>query len=1312
MDHKTSFISSASFWSPEYLPISAWIAHGPFAFWLTEQLKPRCFVELGTHYGYSFFAVCQAVKRLELGTVAYAIDTWRGDEHAGHYGDEVFAAVSAHAAGYAGFATLMRSTFDEALSYFSDGSIDLLHIDGRHHYEDVRYDFKSWLPKLTDDAVVLLHDTNVREREFGVWRFFTELSARHPSFQFVHGHGLGIICPGSKIPQSIRDLFQADANAVNAIRHTYSSLGHAVAARQRLGLVRQALDDLSRPDIDLSPDGLASLRAVSGDDQTVVRVGTQLAALRSSLSTVQIRSTASEMARQSAEALLAEFQNLHQHEVALRARVEAQLTDAESRVTNASAEESKAWAQLGQASITGDLLRLLIQGRDSRLLRLQDEIERTKAINNRLSGEIDNLRGLIINRTNGSAHPAPSAADKNLNIQSFERLLDNEQKLRASAEARLNTIEHSRAWRVYLKLRASLGMRDIPAHEISQGEVFTQDLTLVTEVEASGLFDSEYYLKQNPDVASLGIYPALHFAIDGWREGRNPSVGFDMVSYVEDNPDVAALGTNPLLHYVECGRKEGRLPISSRQAVLDTGLFDTAYYVSRYVDVVESGTDPALHFAMEGWREGRNPNGSFDTAFYLSENPDVAAEGINPILHYALVGAAEGRSPLPFKAPIGTPPTGRGGLTQDDARLAGEVEDTGLFDAIYYRASNPDVAALEIDPALHFARDGWREGRKPHPDFDPMLYLALHPDVAEAGTNPLLHFARTGGIEGRATTLSATGNSRPAKAASAISEAPTPQAAAFARVLPGRAETFAYAPTISVVTPVYNIAPDLLRKAVASVQAQTYPHWEMCLCDDGSSSEDTVRALADLAEEDPRLRVVRHAVNQGISTATNTALSLALGEFVAFLDNDDELVPEALEHCVRQLNVNRDLDILYSDEDKLNQRGEAEEPFFKPDWSPSLLREVMYVGHFLIIRRSLVEKIGGLDRTYDGVQDFELALRASEHTNHIFHIREILYHWRRIPGSVADEINAKPMLGEKQVAAVNAHLKRVGLAATAHAHPVLHHRAVLVPTPRTTHPHVSIIVLTKNQPKLIGDCLESIYRKTSYPNFEVVVVDNGTTDQEALEVIARHPVIHVLFNEPFNYSRGNNVGVLASSGEVLVFLNNDTEVVDANWLDQMLFLLDDPTVAAVGPMLIYPDGTIQHAGVALGMRGTADHVLRGLPNDADGYFGSLACTREVSAVTFACAMVRRTDYDEVGGLSEFYATHYQDVDICLRLRTPGKRILYTPRTRLVHHESATRGPRYDAIDRALLIDSWGDVIGAGDPYARWEPEARGGVSAS
>lgn len=504
-------------------------------------------------------------------------------------------------------------------------------------------------------------------------------------------------------------------------------------------------------------------------------------------------------------------------------------------------------------------------------------------------------------------------------------------------------------------------------------------------------------------------------------------------------------------------------------------------------------------------------------------------------------------------------------------------------------------------------------------------------------------------------------------------------------------------PLISVITPVYNTDPRWLMRVVESVRAQSYSRWELCICDDGSTSGRTRRALSDLAD-DPSIRIVRNESNGGISVASNRALELAQGDFVAFLDHDDELAPEALLECVCVLNEKPDTDVVYTDEDKVDRRGWHSTPFHKPDWSPELFRGVMYVGHLLVVRRSLVDEVGGFNSAFDGVQDYELMLRLSERTARIEHVPRILYHWRKVPGSVASSTDAKPGISALQAAAVNAHLNRCSIEAQAQPHPKLPHRVVMYPKPRNDWPSVDIVIPTKDAPDHIGRCLDSLYGRTTYPKFQVYVVDNATTDPDALRAILGSGATVVPFEEPFNFSRAINSGVAAGGGDFVVLLNNDTEVVTQDWLESMVWVAELPDVGAVAPLLIYPNGTVQHAGVVLGMRGTADHIMRGYPADADGYAGSLACAREVSVVTGACMLVRRSLFHDLGHLDVHFATHYQDVDFCLKIRQKGLRNVFTPRSVLIHHESASRGSHYDQLDRALLLDRWGDTIARGDPY--------------
>ncbi|MEY2579108.1 MAG: hypothetical protein QOI49_1932 [Verrucomicrobiota bacterium] len=502
-------------------------------------------------------------------------------------------------------------------------------------------------------------------------------------------------------------------------------------------------------------------------------------------------------------------------------------------------------------------------------------------------------------------------------------------------------------------------------------------------------------------------------------------------------------------------------------------------------------------------------------------------------------------------------------------------------------------------------------------------------------------------------------------------------------------------PQFSVITPTYNTKPQWLAEAALSLLNQTYADWEWCLVDDGSDNLETRKLLELLRSVSPRVRV-ELAQRGGISAASNKAIDLARGDYVCFLDHDDLLHPFALE-AMRE-KITDAYDIVYSDEDKLDDAtGELVEPFFKPDWSPEYFRGAMYVGHLLCVRRELAAK-ARFDSAFDGVQDFEFMLRLSEAAPRIAHIPRPLYHWRKTAGSIAQNTDAKPRIGMLQARAVNAHLERSRLPARAEQSE-LPHRVKILPLPQEPYARISIIIPTRDAPEVLGRCLKSIFEKTTYPNFEVLLMDNETTDQSALALMKEYPVRQIPFPNPFNFSRANNLGSAAATGELLLFLNNDTEIIAEDWLQHLAYYTQQADVGAAGAVLAYEDRTVQHAGVALGMRGTADHTMRRFPLGADGYAGSLSCAREVSVVTGACLMIRKSVYEEIGGFNEHYFTAYQDVDVCLRLRRRGLRIICTPRALLHHHEFISRTSYYyDIIDRMLLLDQWEDVIERGDPY--------------
>jgi O-antigen biosynthesis protein len=501
---------------------------------------------------------------------------------------------------------------------------------------------------------------------------------------------------------------------------------------------------------------------------------------------------------------------------------------------------------------------------------------------------------------------------------------------------------------------------------------------------------------------------------------------------------------------------------------------------------------------------------------------------------------------------------------------------------------------------------------------------------------------------------------------------------------------------ISILTPTWNSSLDWFIATVLSVLNQSSSDWEWCIVDDGSKDAELCDILTELSQKYPRIKLDLQRTGGGISFATNKALELATGDYICFLDHDDTLDPTAIQTLIDKMSEG--FDVVYSDEDKIDFSGKSyTEPFFKPDWSPEYFCGVMYVGHLLCLRRDLAIAVGGCNKKYDGVQDYEFMLRVSAQTQKIGHIPKILYHWRKIRGSIAADINAKPKIEELQANAVNAHLQYTGLLARAEGD-TGNHRVKIVPLPRKEHPLISIVIPTRDAPVFLERCLKSIFTRTEYSNYEVILVDNQTTDTKALQVMTEFPVKCLNFADPFNYSRANNLGSKLAQGDYLVFLNNDTEVLTKDWLEHLLYYAEQPNIGAVGSLLLFPDKTVQHAGLVMGLRGTADHIMRGFPHNVDGYAGSLVCAREVSGVTAACMMVKKSNFEEIGMFNEHFFTHYQDVDLCMRFVRENKKNIFTPQSVLIHYESTTRKSYYDTLDRMLLLDQWQDYIDKGDPF--------------
>ena len=497
--------------------------------------------------------------------------------------------------------------------------------------------------------------------------------------------------------------------------------------------------------------------------------------------------------------------------------------------------------------------------------------------------------------------------------------------------------------------------------------------------------------------------------------------------------------------------------------------------------------------------------------------------------------------------------------------------------------------------------------------------------------------------------------------------------------------------TFSVLMPVYETPEELLRKAIASVRAQLYARWELCIADDASASPHVRRVLEEAAREDPRIKVVFREHNGHISAASNSALQLATGDFVALLDHDDELAEHALYLMAETLAARGDCDLVYSDEDKFDT-----EPHFKPDWNPDLLLSQNYLAHLCAFRRARVVELGGFREGFEGSQDHDLALRAA---GIVAHAPFVLYHWRPAEGSTARAAAAKGYTTGASVRAVQEH---VGARALVEAGPLPNTCRLRWRLPDPP-PLVSLIIPTRDQRALLQNCIESIRRSTSYRNYELIVVDNQSRDKDTLAYLSSLDAKVLRHDAPFNFAAINNLAVRESRGAVVGLLNNDLEAIEPGWLEEMVSQAMRAEIGAVGARLLYPDRTLQHGGIILGIGGVANHAHRFFSESDHGYFSRAQLAQNVSAVTAACMLIRRDTWDRAGGMDEALAVAFNDVDFCLRVQKLGLRNLWTPFATLLHHESQSRGPENTPAKRArfrgerdLMLQRWGDLL-ANDP---------------
>ena len=514
-------------------------------------------------------------------------------------------------------------------------------------------------------------------------------------------------------------------------------------------------------------------------------------------------------------------------------------------------------------------------------------------------------------------------------------------------------------------------------------------------------------------------------------------------------------------------------------------------------------------------------------------------------------------------------------------------------------------------------------------------------------------------------------------------------------------------PKISIIIPMYNTPEKFFEELVDELIEQTYPNWEICLAD---GSPEKNEKLEKIYKKDERIKYKFIGKNKGISGNTNAALELATGDFIALLDHDDLLPRFSLYEIVKCINKNPDVDFIYTDEDKFEELGgKRYDPYFKSDFAPDTLRANNFICHFSIFKKELMKELGGFRSEFDGAQDYDIILRMSEKAKKIIHIPKILYHWRVHALSTAKSGGtAKPYAYEAGIKAVQAHIDRIGLKGEVVSGNTL--GTYKVNYEIKGNPKVSIIIPNKDYASTLKVCLKSIKKLTTYENYEIMVVENNSEEQKTFdyydEINGKDKIKVVKYPEKgFNYSKIINYGVANSDGEYIIQLNNDTELITPNWIEEMLGFAQREDVGAVGAELFYPDKSIQHAGIIIGIGGVAGHVFRNIPHGMHGYFSKDAMIQNMSAVTAACIMAPRKMYEAVGNMDEKFEVAFNDVDFCLKIREQGKLIVYNPYVQFIHYESKSRGFE-DTLEKQKRFkgeverfqNKWKKILKDGDPY--------------
>ena len=712
-----------------------------------------------------------------------------------------------------------------------------------------------------------------------------------------------------------------------------------------------------------------------------------------------------------------------------------------------------------------------------------------------------------------------------------------------------------------------------------------------------------------------------------------------------------------------------------------------------------------------------------DSKWYLKKYPDVKKSNFSAHEHYEKFGKKEGRFPcqptlgdylavFPIRALRFSKRASKKILTIIFPLLGGSTK----VDAEWYLQNNPDVDTSGISPQEHYKHFGKAEGRRPCPptNVDRLIAririliptiknLAKEEGSYHAAMRRLIATYKRDGYIGLKTFIIQT--FRSIETNNSLSYASWIKSNElnsddFEKVRAQLAQ-MPIQPLISIIMPTYNSNLKWLNEAIESVRIQPYENWELCIADDASPNSDIAPFLKDWSARDSRIKFFIRQNNGHISEASNSAIELSSGEWLALFDHDDLFHPFALYWVVCAINKTKDAQLIYSDEDKIDEQGKRHAPYFKPAWNYDLFLSQNCFSHLGLIKKDLAKSIGGFRKGLEGSQDHDLILRAIEKVSEkqIVHIPKVLYHWRVHADSTAKSSNSKPYAALAGERAITEHLRRKRIEAKVTFEGYGYRVKYYVPSPT---PLVTLIIPTRNGLHLLRQCIESIISKTTYKNYEFIIVDNGSDDQKTLQYLKKinawSNVRVIRDDRPFNYSQLNNLAAKESNGDILGLINNDIEVIAPEWLDEMVSHVVRPEVGAVGAKLLFPNDTLQHGGVILGVGGVANHAHLHMPRHHNGYFARMSVTQQFSAVTAACLLVRKSVYEEAQGLDEKnLVVAFNDVDFCIRLTKLGYKNVWTPYAELYHHESATRGQDIAPEKRArfvrevnYMMDTWGE----------------------